>query len=117
MTDYLTIKNESVFETVIKRSRFIACSFIVADESEAAKKLKQIRAQYPSASHYCYAYVLQNDNTKQSDDKEPNKTAGFPILEAIKNSGLYYTMVAVIRYFGGIKLGTAGFQGRITIRL
>ncbi|MDD4002859.1 MAG: YigZ family protein [Clostridia bacterium] len=110
MTDYLTIKNESVFETVIKRSKFIARSFFIADESEAAQKLKQIRAEYPSASHYCYAYVLQNDVTKQSDDKEPNKTAGYPILEAIKQSGLFYTMVAVTRYFGGVKLGTGGLS-------
>jgi uncharacterized YigZ family protein len=109
---YLTVKRESVYESVVSRSKFIGRSFYISDENDAAEKLKKLKSEYPQAAHYCYAYVLspQSSVTKHSDDGEPVKTAGFPILEAVKSRGLYYTMAAVVRYFGGVKLGTGGLS-------
>lgn len=109
---YLTVKQEGVCENVVSRSKFIGRSYIVSDENDAAEKLKKLKTEYPQATHYCYAYVLspQSSVTKHSDDGEPVKTAGFPILEAVKSRSLYYTMAAVVRYFGGVKLGTGGLS-------
>lgn len=108
MQSYYTIQNESCAEIEAKKSKFIARSFIVTEESIAAEKLALMRKTYSDASHICYAYILNNGITKNSDDKEPAKTAGYPILEAIKNKNLYNVMVTVTRYFGGVKLGTGG---------
>jgi len=109
---YLTIENESENELVIQRSRFIAFSFIVNTEEQAYQKLSAVKKAHNSATHNCYAYILSPcDNiTRNSDDKEPAKTAGYPILEAIKGKTTYNTMVVVTRYFGGIKLGTGGLS-------
>lgn len=112
MQSYLTIKNQCAYETVIKRSKFIGCSFIVYDEQSAAQKLKEVKSEYGGATHYCYAYILSPDSSqsKYSDDGEPAKTAGYPILQAINSYSLYNTMVVVVRYFGGVKLGTGGLS-------
>lgn len=108
MQNYYAIKTESCFVTEVKRSKFIANSFLVSSEQDTAQKLQSIRKKYADASHNCYAYILSNGNSKTSDDKEPSKTAGYPIFEAIKGKNLSDTMVIVTRYFGGVKLGTGG---------
>ena len=106
---FFTIDKESTEEIIIERSRFIASSFFVETENHATENLALIRKKYVGANHYCYAYILSpNGITRNSDDKEPAKTAGYPILEAIKGNNLYNTMVIVTRYFGGVKLGTGG---------
>ena len=74
------------------------------------KRVAELRKQYYDARHVCYAYVLGNDAsiTRANDDGEPSGTAGRPILGQIRSAELTFTLVAVIRYFGGVKLGTGG---------
>jgi len=99
---------EYVFE--VNRSKFIAVAQSVDSEEEAGKAIESVKKKYPAATHYCFAYTLSpQENIKRfSDDGEPRKTAGMPILEAITGKNLYSTLVVVARYFGGTKLGTGG---------
>lgn len=101
----LSIKNSNKYEETIKYSKFISLVFRVYNEEEVKKIINNIKKEYPSATHYCYAYIIEN-NIKSSDDGEPSKTAGIPILNQIIGHNLNYTLIVVIRYFGGIKLGT-----------
>ena len=101
----LSIKNSNKYEETIKYSKFISLIFRVYNEEEVKKIINNIKKEYPSATHYCYAYIIEN-NIKSSDDGEPSKTAGIPILNQIIGHNLNYTLIVVIRYFGGIKLGT-----------
>lgn len=98
------IRNNDIYEEIIKRSRFISLIFKVYNTNEVNNVLNDIKNKYPDATHYCYAYVIDN-NIKSSDDNEPSHTAGIPILNAINNNNLNYTLIIVVRYFGGIKLG------------
>lgn len=75
---------------------------------EVGERLQQVRQQWPDADHWAYAYVLQAGTEGASDGGEPPGTAGRPLLAALKRCGATYSLVAVARYFGGIKLGTAG---------
>ncbi len=106
----MRIKEEYREETVINKSRFIACVRTCRTEEEARAYIEQIRKEYPDASHVCTAYVCGENNMIQrsSDNKEPSGTAGVPMLESIKKSGLSDVTACVVRYFGGIKLGTGG---------
>lgn len=108
MPDYRTIRGVARFEYEEKRSRFIgAASF--ADTEEAAQAfLESVRAANRTARHNVYAYVLHNGRMRYSDDGEPAKTAGTPVLECIQHAGLSDVIVVVTRYFGGILLGTGG---------
>ena len=108
MKEYVTItKNETVAETVIEKSRFIASAVHVNSVEEAVEFVNLKRKQYFDATHNCYAYAV-GDRVKFSDDGEPQGTAGMPIYECIKNNGLDCLCVVVTRYFGGIKLGAGG---------
>lgn len=97
-------------EKIIEKSRFITYSQHVEGEIEAHSFLQQIRSRHSLATHVCYAYIGDKTGNLQrfSDDGEPQGTAGIPMLEVLKNRKLYETAVAVVRYFGGIKLGTGG---------
>ena len=99
-----SIKNNDKYEEIIKYSKFISLIFRVYSKEEVNKILNKIKKEYPNATHYCYGYVIDND-IKSSDDGEPSKTAGIPILNQILNNHLNYTLIIVIRYFGGVKLG------------
>lgn len=97
----------------IKRSEFIAYCAPVQTEEEARAFLQSVKQAHPQARHCCYAWSLgatlgQALNKRFSDDGEPQGTAGMPILKKIEASGLQDLAVAVIRYFGGILLGTGG---------
>ncbi len=100
--------NES--EKVIEKSRFLTYSAHVESEEEARSFLAQVRAKHSLANHVCYAFIADKTGNLQrfSDDGEPQGTAGVPILEVLKNKKLFETAVAVVRYFGGIKLGAGG---------
>ena len=97
-------------EKIIERSRFITYSTHVESEEEARAFLAKIRSAHSLATHVCYAFVADKVGNLQrfSDDGEPQGTAGVPILEVLKNKKLFETAVAVVRYFGGIKLGAGG---------
>lgn len=95
---------------VIQKSRFLACVTRTETEEEARAYIARIRNEFPDATHVCTAYVIgpSNQIQRSSDNKEPSGTAGIPILESLLKSGLTDTTVCVVRYFGGIKLGTGG---------
>ena len=97
-------------EKIIERSRFITYSTHVESEEQARAFLAQIRAEHSLATHVCYAFIADKLGNLQrfSDDGEPQGTAGVPMLEVLKAKQLYETAVAVVRYFGGVKLGAGG---------
>lgn len=102
-----TIKNNVENTLIIKNSRFITHLIKVIDEKEIENILNEIKITYPKATHYCYAYIIDN-KAKQSDDKEPSKTAGAPMMNILEKEKLTNILAITIRYFGGIKLGTGG---------
>ncbi len=109
MQDYRTIEGSATAEIEEKRSRFIANAAFVDTEEKALEFLNSIRAQHRTARHNVYAYVLrEGSRMRYSDDGEPAKTAGLPVLESIQHAGLTDCIVVVTRYFGGILLGTGG---------
>lgn len=97
-------------EKIIEKSRFLTYSTHVTNEDEAKAFLTEIRQKHSMATHVCYAYIADKLGNLQrfSDDGEPQGTAGVPILEVLKAKKLCETAVAVVRYFGGIKLGAGG---------
>ncbi len=97
-------------EKVIEKSRFLTYSAHVESEEEARAFLAEVRSKHSLATHCCYAFVADKTGNLQrfSDDGEPQGTAGVPILEVLKAKKLFETAVAVVRYFGGIKLGAGG---------
>lgn len=102
---FTTIKERITHEKEIKKSKFIAIAGPITDERSATSFLSEVRE--PKATHICWAYKV-GDQFRSNDDGEPSGTAGKPILSAIESSGIDRVMVVVIRYFGGIKLGTGG---------
>lgn len=107
---YKTISKTSEGEYKEKGSKFLAFAFPVSNESEVKAHLEALRKQYYDARHHCYAYVIgqEYDQYRANDDGEPNHSAGDPILGQIKSKNLTNTLVVVVRYFGGTKLGVGG---------
>ena len=105
---YLEPAQSAVYEEKIKRSVFIANVSVCHDEEEARDFLTQIISQHRDATHNCRAYILSGGTEYSSDDGEPSGTAGKPILNAIKHTGLVNVIVVVTRYYGGVKLGVRG---------
>lgn len=93
-----------------KRSKFIAYAVPVRTVEEVKEQVEKFRKQYYDARHVCWAYMLGHErkNFRANDDGEPSGTAGKPILGQINSNELTNVLVVVIRYFGGIKLGTGG---------
>ena len=116
MEAYTTITGEMPTDGVspvlyeIQRSRFLAYVIHAEDEEAVRVWLQGIKKEHYEARHVPYAMVLgvRADRQRSSDDGEPGGTAGSPILEAIKAHGITDAAVAVVRYFGGIKLGAGG---------
>lgn len=106
--DYmLSIKKKVKNEIIIEKSRFITYFIRVNNEDEIKKNINDLKLEYKDATHYCFAYIL--DNSKRfSDDGEPGGTAGMPILNVLEHENLAFVLCIVIRYFGGIKLGAGG---------
>ena len=102
-----TIKNNSIKEIIIKNSKFITLLYKVYSLEEIKNTLVNVKTLYPNATHYCYAYILNNEK-KSSDDGEPSGTAGTPILNILESNNLNYILAVVICYFGGFKLGSSG---------
>ena len=105
---YREPEKSSQYEEKIKRSVFIAEVHPCHDEQEARAILADVVSRYRDATHNCRAYVLADGSEYSSDDGEPSGTAGRPILNAIKHSGLVNVIVIVTRYYGGVKLGVRG---------
>ena len=102
-----TINNDCSNEIIIKNSKFICILKEIYSVSDVEKVLNNIKLEYKDATHYCYAYIIEN-NKKFSDDNEPTGTAGNPIMQVLEKNNLNYILCIVIRYFGGIKLGAGG---------
>ena len=107
MNAYLEPSQPVTYEEKIKRSVFIANVEICHNEEESKSFLNRITSEHHNATHNCRAYII-GETEYSSDDGEPSGTAGRPILNAIKRSGLVNVMVIVTRYYGGVKLGVRG---------
>jgi uncharacterized YigZ family protein len=105
-----TIYSKSTGEVIVKKSRFIASVFPISSEEEALQLIEQVKKEHSGARHNCFAYVAgKKDEIKRlSDDGEPAKTAGLPIMDLILLEKLHNILIVVTRYFGGTLLGTGG---------
>ncbi len=107
---YLTIKKNSHYEQVIRKSRFIASLAKTTSLKESTAFLTHVKAAYPDATHHTFAYILgsKSDEVKVSDNGEPTRTAGEPELKVLQQLQVTNVTAVVTRYFGGIKLGAGG---------
>lgn len=94
-------------ELEIRKSRFIGHAIPVADRDAAMEVLRGLREAHPGATHVCWA-LLAGGQSGMSDDGEPSGTAGRPILEVLRHHDLDGVLAAVVRYYGGVKLGAGG---------
>ena len=109
---YKTIAKPAESSYSEKRSKFLAYAFPVQNEQEVKQRLAEIQKKHWDARHHCYAYILgpHKDAYRLNDNGEPSGTAGRPIYGQLLSKDLTNTLVIVVRYFGGIKLGVSGLQ-------
>lgn len=109
---YKTIAKPAEGSYSEKRSKFLAYAFPVLSEQEVKQRLAEIQKKHWDARHHCYAYILgpHKDAYRVNDNGEPSGTAGRPIYGQLLSKDLTNTLVIVVRYFGGIKLGVSGLQ-------
>ena len=107
---YLTVKGCAESQFVEQRSRFISFIWHVTTADEVKERIAALQKEYYDARHVCYAYMLgaERQDWRANDNGEPSGTAGKPILGQINSAGLSDVLIAVVRYFGGVKLGTSG---------
>lgn len=107
---YLTIKDKSEGLYKEKMSKFISFAIPIKTAEEAKEIIKSYQKEYFDARHVCWAYMLGTGRTEymSNDNGEPSGTAGKPILGQINSFNLTNILIVVVRYFGGIKLGTSG---------
>lgn len=109
---YKTITEKAIGEGFYSesRSKFLAFAHHVNSVEQALEIVKEYRKKYYNARHCCYAYRIgfMGEEFRMNDDGEPSSTAGKPILGQIDSNGLTNTLIIVVRYFGGVKLGTSG---------
>lgn len=110
MDTYLTLARISEGLYKEKGSKFLAFAIPVSDVEEIKEILKEKRKEYHDARHVCFAYILgeKGEETRANDDGEPSGTAGKPMLGTLVSKGVTNTLLVVVRYFGGTKLGTSG---------
>ena len=110
--EYRTLKGPSEGLYKEKGSKFIAHAIPVSSLEEVKSNLEQLRKIYHDARHHCYAYRIGEEpgETRYNDDGEPSGTAGKPIFGQIQSYDLTNVLIVVVRYFGGIKLGTGGLM-------
>lgn len=101
------LKQNCIVETIIEKSKFICYCFVVHSLQEVETCLSKLESEHIGATHICYAYKLLGYE-KCSDNGEPQGTAGKPMLDVIKKKDISNVLVAIVRYFGGIKLGAGG---------
>lgn len=111
MENFKTVLKSETAEVLEKKSRFISYVYHVEDEENIEKLIKEMRRKYHDARHVCFAWRIIKDGQvieRASDDGEPSGTAGAPMLSILKKENLCNILILVIRYFGGILLGTGG---------
>ncbi|MBF0710052.1 MULTISPECIES: YigZ family protein [unclassified Gemella] len=107
---FITIKNNISTSFIEKKSKFITHLIRITDEDDAKNFIKNMKKEHYNASHVCFAFALGDNNEicRINDDGEPSGTAGAPMLDCIIKNNLRNVCAVVIRYYGGIKLGTGG---------
>lgn len=102
--------NRGKKEIVVKKSRFIAISETIDDRGQVKDVIALLKEKYRDATHVCYAYIADEsgDDFGYDDDGEPSGTAGKPIYSALNSVGARKSLIVVVRYFGGVKLGAGG---------
>lgn len=107
---YRTLSGPSSSMYKVKGSKHFAFAYPVSDETEVKQILADLRKEHHSARHHCYAFRLGADgaNYRANDDGEPSNSAGKPILGQLEHFELSQTLIVVVRYFGGTKLGVGG---------
>lgn len=108
---YLIPAGITTYEQEIKRSKFLTRIIPINNPEQAKAWIHSIREEFPDARHVCWAYISGSPDShlkSMSDDGEPSGTAGKPMLNVLEHSGVGDIAAAVVRYFGGIKLGTGG---------
>ena len=114
VSDYMQFELSSVVKNPleIKKSQFITWLIPIDSREDAMNWLAESKKQYPDARHHCWAYIMGSsasaETAAMSDDGEPSGTAGKPMLNVLQHKPVSNVMVIVIRYFGGIKLGSGG---------
>lgn len=109
MKDYITVENDATSEFEVKKSRFIANVCHVENETQAFEFINRIKAQHREATHNVYAFACRENHAQRyTDDGEPAKTAGLPVLDVLLKGGITDACIVVTRYFGGTLLGTGG---------
>lgn len=106
---YRTVAARVEFRQKIERSEFLGIAFPVLSEPEFLRELAAIQKKHFDATHHCWAFRLR-ERARSSDAGEPSGTAGKPILNAIESADLFDVGVVVVRWYGGIKLGTGGLS-------
>lgn len=107
------ITESSTFEECIKKSRFISVIFPCTSDQDVLHQLKTVQAEHPHANHIAFAYRIKTNEGiiyRFHDAGEPTGTAGKPIFQYIEGKNLINVLIAVIRYFGGVKLGAGGLS-------
>lgn len=108
---YRTLAAPAEFAHKIERSEFLGIAFPIASEDEFFAALERVQKKHFDATHHCWAFRLFADSRSRSSDAgEPSGTAGKPILAAIDGASLHDLGVVVVRWYGGIKLGTGGLS-------
>ena len=108
MAEYKTVRKNAQDQFVEKRSRFIGYACPVQTEQEALDFITSKKSEHWDASHNVYAYILRDGTMRFSDDGEPQGTAGMPVLDVLRKSGVTDVVTVATRYFGGILLGGGG---------
>lgn len=115
MNEYITVSKPAEVSFEEKKSVFIGNISPVKNEEDAVLFVNSIRKKYPDAKHNVYAYILrENSAMRYSDDKEPQGTAGLPVLNVMRKNNITDAAIVVTRYFGGILLGTGGLMRAYT---
>lgn len=111
MQAYKTIRNASEYFLKEKGSKFFAYAYPIDSVEEAKALIEKLRIENPKANHVCSALLIGKESEEYylvNDDGEPSNSAGMPILAAIRSAEVSFVLVAVVRYFGGTKLGVGG---------
>lgn len=109
MASFKTVDTCKEVEFKDRGSRFIGYAYFVTSKEAVEERVKELHQLHPKSRHVCYAYIMGNEQEyRANDDGEPSGSAGLPIYNQIRSAGVLYALVAVVRYFGGTKLGVPG---------
>ena len=114
MNDITFVNGTYRSEITVKKSRFICSIRGDVTKEEAEGFIQSIKKEFPDARHNCYAYLIDDNTFRYSDDGEPQGTAGIPMLEVMKRKGISQSVIVITRYFGGILLGAPGLVSAYT---